>query len=514
MKELIINSDPGGVTIALLKDRSLAELHQEQLGNNFSVGDIYLGRIKKIMPGLNAAFVDVGYEKDAFLHYFDLGAQVNSVLKFTKDSKPNKIGSSLLEGFTLEKEIQKTGKITEVLTKNQLIPVQITKEPISTKGPRLSIDLSLAGRFVVLVPFIDTVSVSKKIKSNAERSRLKKLIDEIRPKNFGIIIRTVSEGRGKEELQKDVEELCEKWKAFSQKLPTTEPTKKILGEIDRTSSILRDILNADFQSIVLNDPDIFEEVKTYIHGISPEQEKIVKLYKGKDPLYEHYGIDKQIKALFGKTVTMMGGAYLVIEHTEALHVIDVNSGNRTNGEQNQEENALQVNMEAAKEIARQLRLRDMGGIIVVDFIDMHKPQNRKELFDHLRDEMADDRAKHTILPPSRFGLVQITRQRVRPEMSVTTVEKCPSCGGSGEVRPNVLIIDDIQDTLSYILKQPNTKHLHLKVNPFIGAYLRMGWFSPQIKWFFKFKKWIKIQDETSYHFLEFHFFSGEEEVKI
>ncbi len=514
MKELIINSDSEGVTIALVKDRSLVELHQEQLGNHYSVGDIYLGRIKKIMPGLNAAFVDVGYEKDAFLHYFDLGTQVNSVVKFAKEAKIKNSEKKLLEGFILEKEIPKAGKIGDVFTKNQLIPVQITKEPISTKGPRLSVDLSLAGRFVVLVPFIDTVSVSKKIKSNAERNRLKRLIEEIRPKNFGVIIRTVSEGRGQEELQKDVEELCDKWKTLTERLPITEPTKKILGEIDRTSSILRDILNADFQSIVVNDPEIFEEVKSYIQGISPEQEKIVKLYKGKEPLFENYGVDKQIKASFGKTVTMMGGAYLVIEHTEALHVIDVNSGNRTNGEQNQEENALQVNMEAAKEIARQLRLRDMGGIIVVDFIDLHKPQNRKELYDKLRDEMADDRAKHTILPPSRFGLVQITRQRVRPEMNIATVEKCPACDGSGEVRPNVLIIDDIENTLSYILKQDKSPKITLKVNPFIGAYIRMGLYSKQMSWYLKFKKWVKIQDETSYHFLEFHFYSADQEIKI
>ena len=514
MKELIINSNSEGVTIALMKDRSLAELHQEQMGNHYSVGDIYLGRIKKIMPGLNAAFVDVGYEKDAFLHYFDLGAQVNSVLKFAKENKIKASDRKLLNGFSLEKEIQKSGKIGDILSKNQLIPVQITKEPISTKGPRLSIDLSLAGRFVVLVPFIDTISVSKKIKSNAERNRLKKIIETIKPKNFGIIIRTVSEGQGQEELQKDVAELCQKWEEFTVRLPTTEPTKKILGEIDRTSSILRDILNADFGSIVLNDPEIYEEVKAYIHGISPDQEKIVKLYKGKEPLFEHFGIDKQIKGLFGKTVTMVGGAYLVIEHTEALHVIDVNSGNRTSGEHNQEENALQVNMEAAKEIARQLRLRDMGGIIVVDFIDLHKPQNRKELYDALRDEMADDRAKHTILPPSRFGLVQITRQRVRPEMNIVTVEKCPACGGTGEVRPNVLIVDDIQNNLAFILKENKYSNLTLKVNPFIGAFLRMGWFSLQMKWFFKFKNWIKIHDDTSYHFLEFHFYSDEEEIKI
>ena len=514
LKELVINATQSGVTIALIKDRQLAELHQEQINNNYAVGDIYLGRIKKIMPGLNAAFVDVGYEKDAFLHYLDLGPQVNSLVRFSRDLKNKQYKGKLLEQSKLEPDINKSGKITEVLTKGQLIPVQITKEPISTKGPRLSSDISMAGRYVVLVPFTETVSVSKKIKSNAERNRLKKIIESIRPKNFGVIIRTVSEDRGLEELQKDIEELTAKWENLMQKLPVTEPSKKILGEIDRTSSILRDILNADFQSVVINDAVLFEEVKSYIHGISPEQEKIVKLYKGKESVFEHFGIEKQIKALFGKTVNLLGGAYLVIEHTEALHVIDVNSGNRTNGEVNQEENALQVNMEAAREIARQLRLRDMGGIIVIDFIDLHRASNRKILFDALRKEMSEDRAKHTILPPSKFGLVQITRQRVRPEMNIITIEKCPACGGSGEIKPTVLIIDDIENNLDYILKEQNEKSILLLVHPFIAAFLKEGWFSMQFKWLFKYRKWIKIQSDTSYTFLEFHFISQGEEIKI
>ncbi len=514
MKELVINATPSGVTIALIKDRQLAELHQEQNNNNYAVGDIYLGRVKKIMPGLNAAFVDVGFEKDAFLHYLDLGPQVNSLIHFSRDLKNRQFKGKLLERYNVDADINKSGKITEVLTKGQLIPVQITKEPISTKGPRLSSDISMAGRYVVLVPFTETVSVSKKIKSNGERNRLKKIIEGIKPTNFGVIIRTVSEGRGVEELEKDISELTAKWALLIQKLPVTEPGKKILGEIDRTSSILRDILNADFQSIVINDPSLYEEVKSYIQGISPEQEKIVKLYKGKDPIFEHYGIEKQIKALFGKTVNLLGGAYLVIEHTEALHVIDVNSGNRTNGEANQEENALQVNMEAAREIARQLRLRDMGGIIVVDFIDMHKAPNRKTLFDALRTEMAEDRAKHTILPPSKFGLVQITRQRVRPEMNIVAIEKCPACGGSGEVKPTVLVIDDIENNLDYILKEQNEKSIVLMVHPFIEAFLKKGLISTQVKWYMKYKKWIKIQADPAFTFLEFHFVSQGEEIKI
>ncbi len=516
IKELIIDSSPNGATIALLQDKQLVELHKEQISNNYTVGDIYLGRIKKLMPGLNAAFVDVGYEKDAFLHYLDLGPQVQSLLKLTKQVRGGSYKSKLLDGLKLDDDISKGGKISEVLVKNQLVPVQIAKEPISTKGPRLSSDLSIAGRYVVLVPFSDVISISKKIKSNTERTRLRKIIESIKPKNFGVIIRTVSEGKGVTEMQKDLLDLISKWEAFVTRLPAVEPGKKVLGEIGRTSTILRDILNPDFQNVYLNDPGLFEEVKSYIHDISPDMESIVKLHKHKEPIFEHYGIDKQIKGAFGKTVNLAGGAYLVIEHTEALHVIDVNSGNRTASKENQEENAFQVNKEAAKEIARQLRLRDMGGIVVIDFIDMHKPTNRKELFDYLRAEMAHDRAKHTILPPSKFGLVQITRQRVRPEMNIVTSELCPACHGTGTIRPTVLLIDDIENNFNYILLEQNERGITLCVHPYVEAYIKKGMFSNvQIKWFFKYNQWIKVKSNPAYQITEFHFFSSkDEEIKL
>ncbi|GAA4325402.1 ribonuclease E/G [Mucilaginibacter gynuensis] len=515
IKELIIDSSPNGATIALLQDKQLVELHKETVTNAYTVGDIYLGRIKKIMPSLNAAFVDVGYEKDAFLHYLDLGPQVQSLLKLTKQVRSGGYQSKLLDNLKLEADINKGGKISEVLSKNQLIPVQIAKEPISTKGPRLSADLSIAGRYVVLVPFSEVISISKKIKSNTERVRLRKIVESIKPKHFGVIIRTVSEGKGVTEMQKDLLDLITKWETLITKLPSVEPAKKILGEIDRTSTILRDILNSDFQSIYVNDNGMYEEVRSYVHEISPDLESIVRLHKHRDPIFEHYGVEKQIKSAFGKTVNLAGGAYLVIEHTEALHVIDVNSGNRTANKENQEENAFQVNKEAAREIARQLRLRDMGGIVVIDFIDMHKPTNRKELFDYLRAEMAHDRAKHTILPPSKFGLVQITRQRVRPEMNIVTNEVCPTCHGTGAIRPTVLLLDDIENNFNYILVEQNEKKITLCVHPYIEAYIKKGIYNRQMKWYFKYGQWIKVKSNPAYQITEFRFFSSkDEEIKL
>ena len=515
VKELIINSGPQGSTIALLQDKQLVELNKEQVNNNYAVGDIYLGKIKKIMPGLNAAFVDVGYEKDAFLHYLDLGPQVKSLMKLTKYIKSGNHQDKLLNNFKLEEEITKSGKIADLVSRNMLLPVQIAKEPISTKGPRLSADLSIAGRFVVLVPFSDATSISKKIKSNGERTRLRKIIESIKPKNFGVIIRTVSEGKGVEELQKDLLDLVAKWERFTTRLKTSNPAEKVLGEMGRTSTILRDILNPDFANIYIDDAALYEEVRAYVHEISPEMEKIVKHYKHKEPIFEHFGVDKQIKAAFGRTVNLPGGAYLVIEHTEALHVIDVNSGNRTASKENQDENALLVNKEAAREIARQLRLRDMGGIVVVDFIDMHKPANRKELFDYLREQMNLDRAKHTILPPSKFGLVQITRQRVRPEMNIITNEKCPSCDGTGEIKASIVLLDDVAANLAFIIKEQNEKNITLCVHPYIEAYIKKGIFNLQWKWFLNYGRWIKVKAEPSYHLTEFHFLnSKEEEIKL
>jgi ribonuclease G len=515
VKELIINSTPNGVTIALLQDKQLVELNTEHINNNYAVGDIYLGKIKKIMPGLNAAFVDVGYEKDAFLHYLDLGPQVQSLIKLTKALKGGSYQDKLLNSFKPEQDINKSGKISEVLSRNMLLPVQIAKEPISTKGPRLSSDLSIAGRFVVLVPFSEAISISKKIRSNTERTRLRKIVESIKPKHFGVIIRTVSEGKGVAELQKDLLDLISKWELLSKKLPSTEPSKKILGEMGRTSTILRDILNPDFANIHVNDPAIYEEIRTYVKEISPDLERIVKNYRHKEPIFEHFGVEKQIKAAFGKTVNLAGGAYLVIEHTEALHVVDVNSGNRTASKENQEDNALQVNKEAAREIARQLRLRDMGGIVVIDFIDLHKPQNRKELFDYLKQQMSLDRAKHTILPPSKFGLVQITRQRVRPEMNIVTNEKCPACNGTGEIKASIILMDDIQNNLNYILLEQNEKNVTLCVHPYIEAYIKKGLYSQQMRWFFKYGKWIRVKSSPSYYLTEFKFLNSlEEEIKL
>lgn len=516
-KELIINAGPNEVNIALLEDKVLVELNKEKTNNNFAVGDVYLGRVKKIMPGLNAAFVDVGYEKDAFLHYLDLGPQVNSLIKFTKMGMSGNTAHLTMNEFEPLPDIEKTGKIGQVLSANQQILVQIAKEPISTKGPRISSEISFAGRYLVLVPFSNRVSISQKIKSADERNRLKRLIMSIRPKNYGVIIRTVAENKKVIDLDNDLNSLVRKWESVAAKLPAAKAPQKILSELDRTSAILRDLLNDSFNNIHVDDSVVSEEVRNYIRTIAPDKVDIVKLYKGKIPIFESFGVDKQIKNAFGKVITIKSGVYLIIEHTEALHVIDVNSGHKVNSEISQEENALAVNMEAAVEIARQLRLRDMGGIIVIDFIDMHDGRNRRTLYQKLKDEMAKDNSKHSILPPSKFGLVQITRQRVRPETTVQVLEKCPACEGTGEIKPSIVLTDNIENNIRYLLQDQNEQYLKVTVHPYLYAYLRQGGLfrSIQWKWYFTYKKWIKLAPVAAQHLLEYHFYNrNQDEIKL
>ncbi|HEX9979984.1 MAG TPA: ribonuclease E/G [Flavobacterium sp.] len=504
-KELIIRSSSGAVDFALLKDGKLIELHRDEgKSNSFQVGDIFIAKIRKPVAGLNAAFVNVGSEKDAFLHYHDLGPNLSSQLKFLKLVSAGKIKDFSLKNFQFEKEIDKNGAIADVLAQNQSLLVQVVKEPISTKGPRISSELSLAGRFIVLVPFSDRISISQKIESKEEKDRLKRLVQSIRPKGFGIIVRTVAEGIKVAEIDKDLQNLLSRWTAMCKKLPTAHHPSKVLGELNKASSILRDVFNDSFSGVYIDDEELYQQTREYLQEIAPAKQSIVKHYRSKDtPIFEKYNIERQIKTSFGKTVSMAKGAYLVIEHTEALHVIDVNSGNRSNKAANQEDTALEVNMIAAAEIARQLRLRDMGGIIVVDFIDMSNPDNRKKLFDFLRQEMSDDKAKHKILPPSKFGLIQITRQRVRPEVNIKTMEEDPH-NENGEIEAPIGIIDKINIDIQRLLK--TRKKVVLNAHPFVEAYLTKGFPSPRAKWFLEHKKWVKIIPRDAYTFLEYRFF--------
>lgn len=506
-KELVITAQDQAVQIALLEDKKLMEIHREMSSSNFSLGDVYLGVVRKINSGLNAAFVNIGSDKDAFLHFLDLGHNINSMNYFVNQAITNKKKS--IANMDMLPEIGKVGKIGEVLSTGQKILVQIAKEHISTKGARITTEISLAGRYLVLVPFMDKITISQKIKNPEERKRLKKLITAIKPKRFGIIIRTIAQGKSIEDITGDLEQLVQKWKTAVDKLPYATAPSKIISELDMTTSLIRDMVNDNFDAIYVDKQEIYLEIKNYLANYTPESKDILKLYKEKQPLFEHLNIAKQIKASFGKVVTLKNGIYLIIEHTEAMHVIDVNSGNRMKGNNTQEDNALMVNLESAAEIARQLRLRDMGGIITIDFIDMQKAANRTHLHQTMVELMKDDKAKHTILPVNKFGLIQITRQRVRQATIIETTEICPTCNGTGKIKPSILIEDDIENMIEYLIDKQREKDFYIGVHPFIYSYLKRGFISKQMKWFMKYNRWIKLEEHQEYAIVDFKFFNAE-----
>ncbi|MCH8905036.1 MAG: Rne/Rng family ribonuclease [Bacteroidetes bacterium] len=523
-RELIVNRNDMSIEVALLENKQLVELQHDHLDKEFAVGDIFIGRVKKLISGLNAAFVDIGHPKDAFLHYTDLGPNIRSQLKFVKDTISGVQKEALLTNFVLEPETLKTGKIAEVLKPGQLLLVQIEKEPMSTKGPRLSSEITLAGRNLVVYPFNNIVSISSKIKGSKERTRLQRLSEMIQPKNFGLIIRTMAENMKVAELNEDLKEIIEKWEKAFVKLQeevsqpnnpnnkTKWKSRRVLSEVGSTTKILRDLLNNSFNNIEVDDKEMYFELSRYIKGIAPEKAKILKYYDSEKPIFDHYNITKTIKSSFSNIVSMPGSAYLVIEKTEALNVIDVNSGAKVDASSNLEDNALKVNLLAVKEISRLLRLRDIGGIIIIDFIDMKRPPNKKQVYSAMVEGMKDDRARHTILPLSRFGLMQITRQRVRPTIDVVADESCPTCNGTGQIGPSLNIIDDLEEEVNKVLHEHKNKPITLYLHPFLTAYLKKGYKSFQRKWFLKAKKWMKVIPNDSFHLTQFEFYEGKRKV--
>ncbi len=511
---MIINSTPTEVEIALLEDAKLVELHNQKTNTNFTVGDVFLGRIRRLMPGLNAAFVDIGHKKDAFLHYTDLGPKLRSLIKYTNGATSGGLNTHRLDNFKIEPDINKNGKIDQVLKRKGQILVQVLKEPISTKGPRLSCELTLPGRYLVLTPFSNVVAVSKKIANAEERQRLQKLVESIRPRNFGVIVRTAAEGKRVADLHEELTMMMQKWEDIYKQMHRAKAPAKLLSELDKTSSILRDLLTDSFNRIVVNDKQLHQNIRSYLSSISPEQVKIVQHHRSNKGVFEAYGVSKQIKSSFGKTATMPSGAYLVIEHTEAMHVIDVNSGHKLRST-NQEEAVLKVNLEAAEEIARQLRLRDIGGIIIIDFIDMKNPEHKRTLVKAIRKFMKKDRAQHTILPLSKFGLMQITRQRVRPEVKINTAEICPTCNGTGKINASILLVDEIERDLNFIMQSRPQSRLTLRVHPYIEAYLKKGFPNKQMRWFRKYFRWIRIKADNEYYLMKYAFFDdNEDEIRL
>ncbi|MBR4368422.1 MAG: Rne/Rng family ribonuclease [Prevotella sp.] len=511
--ELIIDVQAKAISIALLEDKNLVEYQNEPRQASFSVGNVYAAKVKKLMPGLNACFVDVGFERDAFLHYLDLGTQFNSYAKYLKQVQSDRKRLYPISKASKQPNLPKDGSVQNTLSLGQEVLVQIVKEPISTKGPRLTCELSFAGRYLVLIPFDDKVSVSSKIKSGEERARLKQLMQSITPKNFGVIVRTVAEGKRVAELDAELKVLLQRWNdAITKVQKTSQRPQLVFEETSRAVAMLRDLFDPTYENIYVNDEVIFNQVKDYVSLIAPEKADIVKLYKGNVPIFDNFGVTKQLKSGFGKTVNYKHGAYMIIEHTEAMHVVDVNSGNRTKKENGQEQNALETNLGAADELARQLRLRDMGGIIVVDFIDMNLAEDRQMLYERMCENMKKDRARHNILPLSKFGLMQITRQRVRPAMDVNVEEECPTCFGKGKIKSSILFTDQLENKIDYLVNKIGVRKFYLHVHPYVAAYINQGMVSMKRRWQMKYGFGVHVIPSQKLAFLQYEFYDTQRQL--
>ena len=503
--ELIIDVHPDEIAIALTEDDRLQEIRREKRNvDTFAVGNIYYGRVKKVMPALNAVFVDVGYEKEAFLHYLDLGSNFLTLQKFITRTVSDRRRIPSMRSIEKQPECGKDGQIGDYLKVGDTLLVQVTKEPINTKGPRLTAEISLAGRNMVLMPMGDKVMVSNKIRRDSERNKLRKMVQQVRPQGYGVIVRTVAEGAVMEDLDSELNILVRKWEDALRLLQTKQPVSLICEEIGRTTGIIRDLFSPDFNTIQVNDEGVYDEVREYVELISPEYAKIVKLYTGDQPIFDRYDITRQLKTGLGRTVGFKNGGYLIIDKTEALFSIDVNSGSKKVYD-DQEENAFHYNMLAAEEIVHQLRLRDIGGIIIVDFIDMDSKDHQQQLYEYMRKLMSRDRARHNILPLSKFGLMQITRQRVRPAVEMDVTEVCPTCHGKGRIQSSINFTEQLEQEIDQMYRLYG-KGLRLHVHPYVYAFAAQGLLSLKLRWWWRYG--VNLQVNQGVGMLEFHFYNA------
>jgi len=518
VKEIIINSSSTQTRVAITEDGNLVDFFVDYPESRRTVGDIYLGKVARVIPGMRAAFIDIGMKHDAFLHFSDIGDRTQQLQDMLgdedtdvdeDDDSPAGNGSKPAQTET------ETSRPPPKLHKSEKILVQIIKEPVNNKGVRVTSSISLPGRFCVLLPYDNNVGVSKKITDYRERKRLRSIARQIIPRNYGLIIRTVAQGQPEESLKDDLNLLMKTWSEIESSAKSEEPPSLIYQDLNTTVSVIRDLFNSDVSKVFIDSKKLHKQIKNYVHIVQPSMEEKIEAYKSSGNIFDSFNIESQIKTLMGRKVVLPSGGYLIIEHTEAMVVIDVNSGRYAKNKE-QELNSLKTDLEASREIARQLRLRDIGGIIVIDFIDLEDEKNRKKVYDELKKEFRKDRAKVSILPMSEFGLIQITRQRIRQNIIQTMKDVCPVCLGTGLLTKESHVVYDLENWLKKFRRNSNERKLIIKCHPFTAANLKEGKIKSLTKLQFKYLTFIKVEEDESIAPGRFRFFSvktGEELTK-
>ncbi len=503
-QEIIISVEKGQTQTAIVEDGELAELHVEQLNNRRTVGDIYLGRISRVVPGIRAAFVDIGQEKDAFLHYTDLDEYLKEQLSYAQDSAPDLQANPP----TLADPEPATGRRAygspRLLKAGRRILVQVLKEPFSSKGTRVTTRITLAGRFVVLVPIHKIAAVSRRIASQKERRRLRNLARRLRPEGCGVIVRTVATGKDREAIETDMKLLLDRWRRLEKKIArANEAPVRVHSDLSMVSSIVRDLFSNDFDRVLVGNRRLYERIRRYIHAVAPHLEPAVKLYKGKRPIFEATRLQESIDEVFSNVVSLPSGGYLIFEETEAMHVIDVNTGSSVPANpRNRGEWLLRVNLEAARVIAKQLRLRDLAGITVIDFIDMRDTKSRQKVYEVLVEGMEPDRSAFDVLPMSEIGIIQITRQRTRQNIRPTRRVELDKAAPFRNASPR----DLVASMESWLGAQGGGwKKFLLRVHPFTAAYLKQGFYSVWLQWWWRYKVRIELREEWRMNVMDYRF---------
>jgi len=516
VKEIIINSSESQTRVAITEDGNLIDFFVDYPENRRMVGDIYLGKVARVLPGIRAAFINIGMKHDAFLHFSDIGMRTKDFQALAgEETELEEDDDTEERSQTPQLQNQDTKLINGVpkLKKGQEIVIQITKEPVSNKGVRVSTSVSIPGRFCVLLPFDNKVGISKKINDFKERKRLRNLARGILPPNYGLIIRTVAKNQSEEALSEDLNLLKKTWEKIEAAIKSEQPPALVYQDLNTTSSVIRDLFTPDISKVAIDSKKLYKQIKDYVELVHPDLAEKVEYYKAKQSVFETYKIEEQIKTLFGRKVPMKSGGYLIIEHTEAMVVIDVNSG-RYAANKDQEINSLKTDLEAAREIARQLRLRDIGGLIVVDFIDLEDDKNRKKIYDELKKEFRKDRAKVSLLPMSDFGLVEITRQRIRQNIIQMTFEQCPYCAGTGLLTKKSHVLHEIEEWLSKRKTSNTERSFTLKCHPAISSKLNEGVFSMLLKLQLKHFIRIRVVEDNALSMHQFKVYSKKSKTEL
>lgn len=514
IKEIIINSIASQIRVAITEDGNLVDFFVDYPENRRMVGDIYLGKVARVLPGIKAAFIDIGMKHDAFLHFSDIGDKTKEFQDLVgEDSDADNDDDDLpnTEPVVLAQPVFIGG--VPKLTKGENIIIQITKEPVANKGVRVTTSVSIPGRFCVLLPFDNKIGISKKILDFKERKRLRQIARSILPKNYGLIIRTVAKNQDEEALKNDLKFLKKIWEDIEEQVKTVKPPTLVYQDVSTTSSVIRDLFTADVSRVFVDSKKLYKQIRDYVQLIQPELADKVELFKTDDSIFKAFKIEEQIKTLFGRKVPLKSGGYLMIEHTEAMVVIDVNSGKYAANKE-QELNSLKTDLEASREIARQLKLRDIGGLIVIDFIDLQEEKNKKKVYDELRKEFRKDRAKVSVLPMSDFGLIEITRQRVRQNIVQAVYDQCPHCDGTGLLTKKSHVLYEIEEMLKKIKSVTKERSVILKCNPQIAEKLRIGFITVITKMQLKYLVRVKLVEESSFGMNAFKFLTrnGEKEL--